>query len=50
VPIVTKIRCMRPPKAVPQPDGLPFSCGPKPAVTQMNVVLWFHARQPQALG
>ena len=31
-------------------NGLRFSCGPKPAATPMNFVLWLNARQLQAPG
>jgi hypothetical protein len=31
-------------------NGLRFSCGLKPAATQMNLFLWFSARQLQTLG
>jgi hypothetical protein len=32
-----------------RPNALRFSCGPKPAATQMNLFLWLHARQLQTL-
>jgi hypothetical protein len=35
--------------ALPHND-LRFSCGPQPAAGQMNLFLWFHARQLQAPG
>jgi hypothetical protein len=31
-------------------NGLRFSCGPQPAASQMNLFLWFPARQLQAPG
>src|SRR5574341_492094 len=34
---------------LPHPDGLRFSCGPKPAA-RMNLFLWLNARQLQTLG
>ena len=35
---------------VPAPNGLRFSCGPRPAAAQMNLFLWLSARQLQAPG
>jgi len=31
-------------------NALRFSCGPEPAAAQMNLFLWWHARQLQAPG